>query len=75
MKGICFSAEKADEATQAENGVHGVPDLVGMDVPSVYSAELSEFVLRIKKHFSLGTMDFKCLGLHKLSRYPFSNNW
>ena len=44
MKGICFSAEKADEATQAENGVHGVPDLVGMDVPSVYSAELSEFV-------------------------------
>jgi phosphonoacetate hydrolase len=44
MKGICFSAEKADEATQAENGITGVPDLVGMGVPSVYSAELSEFV-------------------------------
>ncbi len=44
MKGICFSAEKADEATQAENGIHGVVDLVGMPVPSVYSAELSEFV-------------------------------
>ena len=44
MKGICFSAEKADEATQAENGITGVPDLVGMAVPSVYSAELSEFV-------------------------------
>jgi len=44
MKGICFSAEKADEATQAENGISGVPDLVGMGVPSVYSAELSEFV-------------------------------
>jgi phosphonoacetate hydrolase len=44
MRGICFSAEKADEATQLENGISGVPDLVGMSVPSVYSAELSEFV-------------------------------
>jgi len=35
LKGICFSAEKADAATVA---------LVGMPVPSVYSAELSEFV-------------------------------
>ena len=44
MKGICFSAEKADEATLAENGISGVPDLVGLGVPSVYSADLSEFV-------------------------------
>ena len=44
MKGICFSAEKADEATIDENGIAGVVDLVGMPVPSVYSAELSEFV-------------------------------
>jgi len=44
MKGICFSAEKADEVTQTENGITGVTDLVGMPVPSVYSAELSEFV-------------------------------
>jgi phosphonoacetate hydrolase len=44
MKGICFSAEKADETTQVEHGISGVPDLVGMGVPSVYSAELSEFV-------------------------------
>ena len=44
MKGICFSAEKADEATLAENGIADVLELVGMPVPSVYSAELSEFV-------------------------------
>ncbi|ROZ62414.1 phosphonoacetate hydrolase [Ramlibacter sp. WS9] len=44
MKGICFSSEKSDEATVAENGIDGVPALVGMAVPSVYSAELSEFV-------------------------------
>ena len=44
MKGICFSSEKSDEATVAENGIDNVPALVGMAVPSVYSAELSEFV-------------------------------
>ena len=44
MKGVCFSAEKANEATHEENGISGVVDLVGMDVPSVYSAQLSEFV-------------------------------
>lgn len=44
LKGICFSAERAGEATLAENGIEGVPAKVGMPVPSVYSAELSEFV-------------------------------
>ena len=44
MRGICFSSEKADQATEAENGISGVLDLVGMAVPDVYSAELSEFV-------------------------------
>jgi phosphonoacetate hydrolase len=41
---ICFSSEKAAEATLAENGIENVVELVGMPVPSVYSAELSEFV-------------------------------
>lgn len=44
MRGICFSSEKADAVTEAENGITGVLDLVGMAVPDVYSAELSEFV-------------------------------
>lgn len=44
MQGICFSSEKADQVTQEEHGITGVLDLVGMPVPSVYSAELSEFV-------------------------------
>jgi phosphonoacetate hydrolase len=44
MRGICFSAEKAGDATVEGNGVAGVPAMVGMPVPSVYSAELSEFV-------------------------------
>ncbi|HET7728490.1 MAG TPA: phosphonoacetate hydrolase [Usitatibacter sp.] len=41
---VCFSSEKAAEATAAENGIDGVVEMVGMPVPSVYSAELSEFV-------------------------------
>jgi hypothetical protein len=44
MTGICFSSERAAEATVAANGIDDVPALVGMAVPSVYSAELSEFV-------------------------------
>jgi phosphonoacetate hydrolase len=41
---VCFSSEKADRASLAENGIEGVVEMVGMPVPSVYSAELSEFV-------------------------------
>ncbi len=44
MAGICFSSEKAADATLAANGIEGVVAMVGMPVPSVYSAELSEFV-------------------------------
>jgi phosphonoacetate hydrolase len=43
--GVCFSAECADDATLAENGIADVLELVGRAQPSVYSAELSEFVL------------------------------
>ena len=44
MKAVCFSAEKADQLTQAGNGITGVLDLVGKPLPNVYSADLSEFV-------------------------------
>src|SRR5580658_7541071 len=44
LRVICFSADEADQATLDEHGIEGVLALVGMPVPSVYSAELSEFV-------------------------------
>ena len=44
MKGICFSAEKADKVTAVENGIVDAMGLTGMPLPSVYSAALSEFV-------------------------------
>ena len=43
-RAICFSSEKSDQATLAENGIEGVNEMVGLPVPSVYSAELSEFI-------------------------------
>lgn len=44
LNGICFSSEKADQVSKAENGIDDALSLTGMPVPSVYSAELSEFV-------------------------------
>ncbi|GAB3530804.1 phosphonoacetate hydrolase [Arthrobacter tecti] len=44
-RGICFSAEKADQATVEENGIENALDFVGLPLPSVYSADLSEFAL------------------------------
>jgi phosphonoacetate hydrolase len=41
---IAFSSEKADKADMAENGIENVLDFVGQPLPSVYSADLSEFV-------------------------------
>ena len=44
MTGICFSSEKADEVTEQEHGITDVLGMVKRPLPSVYSADLSEFV-------------------------------
>ncbi|WP_266316583.1 phosphonoacetate hydrolase [Kitasatospora sp. NBC_00240] len=44
-RGICFSAEKADQATWETNGIGDVLALVDRPLPEVYSADLSEFAL------------------------------
>lgn len=53
LNGICFSAEHADKANLQVNGIEGVLDKVGLPLPSVYSADLSEFV------FAAGVMLMK----------------
>ena len=42
--GICFSAEKANDTTKAKYGIDDALGFVGLPLPSVYSAHLSEFV-------------------------------
>jgi len=44
-RAVCFSSERADEATLAENGIENVLELVGQPLPEVYSAELSGFAM------------------------------
>jgi phosphonoacetate hydrolase len=41
---LCFSSEKSDQVSLADNGIDDVLSLVDRPVPDVYSAELSEFV-------------------------------
>ena len=41
---ISFSAETSDRVTLAEHGIEAVLDLVGLPLPEVYSADLSEFI-------------------------------
>jgi len=45
LDGINFSAEKADRATLADNGIADVEAMVGRRRPDQYSADLSLFVL------------------------------
>jgi phosphonoacetate hydrolase len=41
---ISFSAEQADDTTLSEHGIEDVLDMVDMELPEVYSLELSELV-------------------------------
>ena len=41
---MCFSAEKSGTSTLKDHGLENASDWLGMPVPDVYSAELSEFV-------------------------------
>jgi len=43
-RAICFSAERSDVSNVAEHGMDNASKWLGMAVPEVYSAELSEFV-------------------------------
>ena len=43
-RAICFSSEKSGQATKADNGIERANRYVGLPVPEVYSADLSEFI-------------------------------
>ena len=59
-RAICFSSEKADQATKGKNGIQNASEWLGRPVPEVYSADLSEFVLaagvKILKEWSPNVM-------------------
>ncbi len=43
-RAVCFSSEKANQTTLADNGVANAQAMVGLAIPDVYSAALSEFI-------------------------------
>ncbi|SHG15501.1 phosphonoacetate hydrolase [Pedobacter caeni] len=46
LKGIAFSAEKADQAKLETHGIENAETIIGHKTPAIYSAEASLFVLR-----------------------------
>ena len=45
LRGVCFSAECADQAQLESHGIADVLALTGLPLPTVYSADLSAFVM------------------------------
>ena len=43
-RAIAFSSERSGDTTKAEHGIDKASDWLGMPVPEIYSADLSEFV-------------------------------
>ncbi len=43
-RAVAFSSERSGETTKAEHGIDNASEWLGMPVPEVYSAEMSEFV-------------------------------
>ncbi len=43
-RAVGFSSEKSDQTTLAKNGIERADQYVGLPVPEVYSADLSEFI-------------------------------
>ncbi|MFQ5763646.1 MAG: alkaline phosphatase family protein, partial [Rhodospirillales bacterium] len=43
-RAVSFSSEKSDQTTEAGNGIDRADRFVGLPVPDVYSADLSEFI-------------------------------
>jgi len=72
MSGIALSAEKANEATLATNGIENVEEIVGAPTPEIYSADASLFVLRAGVALlERGMADFLYLSLTDYMQHKF----
>ncbi|WP_018613467.1 phosphonoacetate hydrolase [Segetibacter koreensis] len=73
MKGIAFSAEKANQAKRETHGIDNVEEVTGHKTPAIYSGDASLFVLRagialIEK----GLADFLYLSLTDYMQHTYS---
>ena len=73
LKGIAFSAEKADQARQETHGIAEVEALVGQKTPAIYSADASLFVLRAGVALvERGLADFLYLSLTDYMQHTYA---
>ncbi len=73
LKGIAFSAEKANQAKMETHGIEALEEIVGHPTPPIYSADASLFVLRagvalIEK----GLADFLYLSLTDYMQHTYA---
>ncbi len=72
MKGIAFSAEKANEVTEEVNGIDDVESFMG-PAPPIYSAEASLYVLRAGVALlKAGKADFLYLSLTDYMQHKYA---
>lgn len=72
MTGISVSAEKADEVNLEVNGIENIESLVGPK-PSIYSAEVSLYVLRVGVELlASGRSDFLYLSLTDYMQHKYA---
>ncbi|MGE0358490.1 MAG: phosphonoacetate hydrolase [Burkholderiales bacterium] len=70
---VCFSSEKADRCTLAENGIENVLGFVGRPLPDMYSMELSLFVLDAGiKLLEAGRRDLMFLSLTDFVQHKYA---
>ena len=73
MKGIAFSAEKANQAKKETHGIDNVEELTGYATPAIYSADASLFVLRAGSALiEKGLADFLYLSLTDYMQHTYS---
>jgi phosphonoacetate hydrolase len=72
MKGIAFSAEKANQVTIATHGIENVEELLQLKTPNIYSADASLFVLRAGASLAeKGMADFLYLSLTDYMQHTY----
>lgn len=73
LKGMAFSAEKADKATVETHGIGDVESIVGYPTPPIYSADASLFVLRAGAALiEKGLADFLYLSLTDYMQHTYA---
>ena len=73
LKGIAFSAEKANLAKKETHGIENVEEIVGHKTPAIYSADASLFVLRAGvAMIEKGIADFLYLSLTDYMQHTYA---